>query len=186
MKVYQRQNYIYTSGFCEENIWWLIQSLSAEGLDIDRMSVLFFSNTEKSILVGNQLAVESGVPMLWDYHVVLQVKIGAIRWIFDFDTRLAFPEKFIIYCEKTFPQQAVIPEQYRTWMRTIPAQFYLKYFCSDRSHMQGRISADRFPDYPVIQPAEGDRRILLSEFWNMQKDIQECKIEPIAASKCMR
>lgn len=181
MKSYPRQNYIYTSGFCEENIWWLIKSLSTDGLDVNRMNVLLFSNTDKSILVTNQLAAEPGIPILWDYHVVLQFEIGAGRWVLDFDTRLAFPEKLVIYCEKTFPRQAVIAEQYRTWVRTIPAQFYLKYFCSDRNHMHGRIGDDSFPDYPVIQPAESERRILLSEFWNMQKTIEGCKVEPITA-----
>lgn len=179
MKSSQRQNYSYTARFCEENIWWLVRSLMHEGADIKPMYVLFFSNKEKSILVTNQRAAEAGRPILWDYHVVLQADIEARQWIFDFDTRLAFPEDLIIYRQKTFPQQAVIPAQYRTWVRSIPAALYVTRFYSDRSHMQGLISSDKFPPYPIIQPADGEQRILLSELWDMQKQIEGTEVKPL-------
>ena len=179
MKSCQRQNYRYTARFCEENIWWLIRSLTHQGADIKPMYVLLFSNAEKSILVANQRATEAGSAMLWDYHVVLRAGIDARQWIFDFDTRLAFPEEFVIYRQKTFPQQAVIPAQYRTWVRSIPAALYVTRFYSDRSHMRGRISSDKFPPYSIIQPADGEQPILLTELWDMHKQIEGTEVKPL-------
>lgn len=180
MKQHQPDNYIYTQGFCEENIWWLARSLSEEDYDIKEMEVLFFCNSDKSILVFNQRASDQGQPMLWDYHVVLQLTVDGQAFIYDFDTRLDFPVHRSIYCRNTFPVQTSIAERYRTWVRRIPAEGFLRHFCSDRSHMKHHVNDSCFPGYPPIQAEAGVEGIDISDYWNFQLQLPACKVEPIS------
>ncbi len=178
MKRFQPSQYRYTEFFCEENIWWLARSLIDEGFDEQHIKVLFFSNSDRSILLLNQRAAAPGQLIMWDYHVVLELSTEQ-PWIFDFDSRLAFPEQREVYLNKTFPPQNKIPRQFCSQVRIIPARDYLQYFSSDRSHMQGKIAATSFPDYPVIQPGQGQRHIDIAEYWDMSQVLEGCQVKPV-------
>lgn len=169
-------NYRYTAQFCEENIWWLAQSLQEQGFNIDWMEVIFFSNSKRKVVMMQQRYVPEGQLVVWDYHVVLKLHLDGGEWIFDFDSRLPFPVIYDKYRQYSFLRKSGLPEHLHIRVRVVPAHFYLSHFYSDRSHMHGLISVDRFPDYPIIQPAAGDRRIGLSELWNMEKDLDGCEL----------
>jgi hypothetical protein len=179
MKQGRRQDYIYTAGFCEENIWWLARSMVDEGYDINDIDVLYYCNSDKSILVFNQRARDRGQPMLWDYHVVLQLTVDDQVFIYDLDTRLDFPSHRPDYLRNTFPVQSLIPRHYRTWVRCIPAQEYVRHFCSDRSHMKGQVKDSCFPGYPPIQVEPGVEGIDVSDYWNMQLQLPGCSVEAV-------
>lgn len=176
MKEYQHKNYRYTARFCEENIWWLARSLADEGLDSKQMNVLFLSNSTSSIVVLNQRASPQGGAMLWDYHVILDALIEDERWIFDFDTRLNFPEKKVCYMSNTFPSQSAIPLCYRTRVRIIPATSFLRHFSSDRSHMEGYVPAEEFPPGAPIQAALNSESIDIRDYWDSERDISETQL----------
>jgi hypothetical protein len=171
MKHYDRKTFRYTPFFCEENVWWLVRSLLANGLRAERLQVLLFSNRMQSILLTNQRRGDDGRPVIWDYHVVLRARIDAQDWVFDLDTRLAFPAALDAYLSGTFPVQSLLPERYRTWVRSIAAISYLAHFYSDRSHMLGRLPISAFPDYPIIQPDDAANRIPLSEYRDMRRPL---------------
>ena len=173
MRSLQREHYPYTPLFCEENIWWLARSLLEEGLDATQMQVLFFSNADMQVVLMNQRAAGEGQLIIWDYHVVLRVNLDDSDWIMDFDTRLPFMTPLETYLQGTFPDQDELPEQYRAWVRSIPAKSYLEYFYSDRSHMKGRIPESAFPDWAIIQPDGKQERIALSDYWNMETSLDD-------------
>ena len=173
MKDYRPDQFTYTALFCEENIWLLAQALAEEGQSVQNMRVLFFSNPWKQLAMSNQKAAPEKEVIIWDYHVVLEVKLDERTWIFDMDSRLPFPSDMEEYFIASFPDQSALPEQYRAWVRSIPADSYLRQFYSDRSHMLDRLPADQFPPYPIIQPENGTERILLSDYWDMEKQLHD-------------
>ena len=110
---------------------------------------------------------------MWDYHVVLQAHLNRVDWIYDFDTRLPFPCQLADYLSLTVPNQSYLPEIYHTRIRRIPAATYLTRFCSDRSHMLGKIPADRFPGYPIIEANASYSPIPLSDYWDVTKELDD-------------
>lgn len=178
----EREDFRYTALFCEENIWWLAHDLVARGLPVANLQVLLFSNPAQSILMLNQRAAPSGRPIAWDYHVVLKGLADNGRWVFDFDTRLPFPVGFADYLRQSFPEQSLLPDAYRATVRVIPAAAFLSRFSSDRRHMQGRVPASAFPDYPIIEAADGASPITLAAYRDMQKDVGDgSRILPLEA-----
>jgi hypothetical protein len=173
MKPFHRDEARYTPLFCEENIWWLARSLVAEGIDADRLKVIFFSNPWQSIVLFKQRNAASGDPVCWDYHVVLQAELEGDSWIFDPDSRLPFPSRCSRYISDTFTDQSALPERFRAMARIIPAATYLTHFYSDRSHMIGQIPPEEFPDYPIIVPAADVAPIPLSAYRDMQRDLED-------------
>lgn len=159
----------YTANFCEENVWWLVKSLVSAGIAPERQRVLFFSNALRQVLLLQQAAAPPGQVLAWDYHVVLQVADDQGDWILDLDSRLPFPVPAQMYWTLTFPGQAQLPAMLRAAVRGVSAAAYLRHFHSDRSHMVGQVAPDAFPDYPVIAPAPGVKRITLAEYLDMDR-----------------
>ncbi|KAJ4495624.1 N-terminal glutamine amidase-domain-containing protein [Lentinula lateritia] len=96
------QDAAYTSHWCEENVYLLIQSFSRDSSlseDWDVFAV-FISNHSKTVALWNQkLSEELGCPVIWDYHVVAVLRSRNIStsvqsWVYDFDTRLGIPVTF--------------------------------------------------------------------------------------------
>ena len=80
------ENTIYTSCYCEENIYNLSKSLLLN--NIRNFDVIILSNFNKSVLLFNQSSSKlktSHYPVIWDYHVILSFNN---EFIVDFDTRL--------------------------------------------------------------------------------------------------
>lgn len=160
--------YLYTPLFCEENIWQLARRQLAEGASADSLWVLFISNPDRQVVMLRQRSAGEQGYVVWDYHVVLQ---SGDR-IFDFDTTLPFPVSAADYFLDSFPDQSTLSENYRAWLRRIPAQSFIERFYSDRSHMQGVVDKAEFPAWPAITPPN-DHAILLSDYWDMQKKLDD-------------
>ena len=142
----------YTPFFCEENCWQLVNSFSLDSLD--NYYVLFLTNETKTIALTNQKISPEGEFVIWDYHVI--VYNSQDKEIYDFDSRLNFPEEQNTYIEYTWGDQNRLPENYRTLLRVIPAKAYMSHFYSDRKHMLDNDGKELqpFPIWPCIM--EGD------------------------------
>ncbi len=173
MKSYKKSNYYYTALFCEENIWHLSHALRDEGFKEDNMTILFLTNKNKQIAIFKQLSAELEQAVIWDYHVVLMVKIKQSHYIFDFDTGLDFITSYEHYTKQSFP--ASIHPLYQSHCRMIPSHIYLQYFYSDRSHMKDIISAAQFPDYPAIL-SKSDKKINLYDLFDIEKKINSTSV----------
>jgi protein N-terminal glutamine amidohydrolase len=173
MTPYDKKDYLYTSLFCEENVWHLANKLIGQGMPADSLRVLFLSNKNKTIALFNQQAAEENKAVIWDYHVVLQLRFDNEEYIFDFDSRLPFPSLFDEYFFNTLPSPTNTPDDLKTAIRTIPAESYLKYFYSDRSHMKDIISDNEYPDYPIIKPDVKNIAISLFDYWDMEKELDD-------------
>ncbi len=143
----------YTSLFCEENIWKLVEYLQGNN-SIIAQDVLFIINPNRHIAIFEQAISNSNLPVIWDYHVILSAYTENGPVIYDFDSRLSFPVDLQTYFSSSFKHWYTLPEEYRPYLRVIEALKYFKNFYSDRSHMKGCIDIDEFPDYPIITPED--------------------------------
>ncbi|KAF9050684.1 hypothetical protein BDZ89DRAFT_940438 [Hymenopellis radicata] len=139
------QNSVYTKCWCEENIYFLAQHLATTlSLQDWSIHVVFISNHAKT---AN--ARELGLPVVWDYHVILVVHtllsdatVEPLAWIYDFDSAAPTPMSKAEYLATTF--RTDIPIEYHRlvkfpiWgrlvtqthfslFRIIPAAMYLKH-----------------------------------------------------------
>ncbi|KAG9318871.1 N-terminal glutamine amidase-domain-containing protein [Chiua virens] len=178
-------NSVYTSGYCEENIYWLVKRFSAPSGGEKRWDAfaVFISNPAETVALWNQrMCASKDKPMVWDYHVVLalcepqQVHSQSVSrfperadsgiWIYDLDTCLPLPCHSKVYIDQTFPLGTGIPLQYQSFFRVVPGEVYLANFASDRSHMlqvSGLNSSEgpRYlvepPPYPAICGTEAEK-----------------------------
>ncbi len=182
LKEYIKTQYLYTPLFCEENIWQLLQSLSATSaaaktmvnikIAIDKMWVLIITNPEQKIALINQQAAAVNQPIIWDYHVILLAEINHQYLIFDFDTRLSFVTPLQEYLQKTFIPPNKLPQEFIPYIRKVPAQSYLNKFYSDRSHMQNQIDARQFPPWPIINEHR-EHCIALADYLNTEQALDD-------------
>lgn len=161
MLKFDKSSYTYTSLFCEENIWKLIDSLSGDK-KIEALDVLFLLNESATVAIFNQLRSTIGQPVIWDYHVILCASINNKPYIFDFDSRCSFPSKIDDYFKDTFSDGFNISEKYQHLLKVINADDYYQHFTSDRSHMRGIIPESEFPKYEIIQDSNNQTELLLS------------------------
>ena len=171
-RTFNKQDYIYTPLFCEENIWHLCRSLTSARIPAEALSVLFLSNSNKEIVVLNQRFTSIREAITYDYHVILKYQPHDNETlVFDFDSRLAFPVDWKTYQLESFPDQSSLPPGLRMMIREIPADEYLDRFTSDRSHM-AHLPQPEHPQYACIQTSNRNYRIDLSEYWRMDTDIR--------------
>lgn len=138
----------YTPFFCEENIWQLVNRMSAE--DRNNSHILFITNKYKTCALMNQQAAEEGHCVIWDYHVILHNK--STNTIIDFDTRLETNITIEEYFRLTFGYQDKLPPAYRSSIISIKGEVYKEKFSSDRSHMldEHGHQVNNFPKWPLI------------------------------------
>jgi len=157
-----KSSFSYTSLFCEENIWKLIESL-LNYKSIKPLDVLFLINHSEKIAIFNQLKSELNQPVIWDYHVILSALIDDETVILDFDSRDSFPAKIDSYFRKTFSDWHHIAKDYQPLLKAINAEHYHQHFSSDRSHMRNIIPESEFPKYKTIQDNNSESALWLSE-----------------------
>ena len=160
-----RSNLVYTSCYCEENVWKLCEEIARRTRPLDSDSdvishchVAFISNPNKTVPIWCQRASHDPAshPVVWDYHVILifdsrakspdgrgRTKSASLSTtssssslVYDLDTVLSFPQKFSVYYEKSFHNDSELKPAYRRFFRVIPADEYLRRFASDRRHMR--------------------------------------------------
>ena len=139
----------YCPFYCEENIWHLCHEPNFDHADA---SVVVISNPGRGVLCwGQRAAAEEGMPVLWDYHVVLLHREST--WmIYDFDSTAQFPISAEDYLEHTFPQSEEVSGAFSPLFRIIAGKEYVENFVSDRSHRRdsdGDWSAPP-PEWPTI------------------------------------
>jgi hypothetical protein len=121
--------------YCEENIWY--RCSSAPGL-LESARVIFVSNARRSVAVWHQRAAASpGVPVVWDYHVILVAPEAGAWQVYDPDSSLGVPTNALAYLEACFPALPPGQAHLRPRFRVLPAQVYREELRSDRRHMRG-------------------------------------------------
>ena len=173
MQKFKKNNYLYTSLFCEENIWHLTQSLISQGIEENNINILFLSNEIRKIAIFNQLAANHDEIVVWDYHVILLAKTEGSLKVFDFDTRLPFPTDIDDYLHRSLPDN--IHNEYSSQFRLIPASKYIDFFYSDRSHMKNMISESLYPSSPLIL-SDSQYKMILTDLFNIEKTIKHTSI----------
>ncbi|KAJ3814832.1 N-terminal glutamine amidase-domain-containing protein [Lentinula lateritia] len=186
------QDAAYTSHWCEENVYLLIQSFSRDSSlseDWDVFAV-FISNHSKTasdlnihftlqVALWNQKPSEElGYPVIWDYHVVAvlrprNISTSVQSWVYDFDTRLGIPVTFHTYLLQTFSVNVL--DELQSYFRVVSANVFLDRFASDRSHMlaptsgnlEGPIYLKPVPPYPSIRGAHCTNAHNIMDFVSM-------------------
>lgn len=150
--------YLYTSQFCEENIWHLASSLIQQDINKTDLTVVFISNIKQHVALFNQKTAPDNQPVIWDYHVILIQQNRHQHLVFDFDSKCDFPVTLEEYLLASLPTAVQIHPDYQAAFRLVKASDFLHQFYSDRSHMTGLIDKQSFPDYtPVNQGIENTR-----------------------------
>jgi hypothetical protein len=140
----------YCPFWCEENIWHLCEHEAVLGRE---RFVLIVSNAIRGIAMWAQRAAEHpGLPVGWDYHVVLLVRDGANAEIWDLDSALGIPVAATTWLDRSFLELPPAAQTLAPVFRVIPAQDYRRQFSSDRSHMLDERGDPRqpAPPWPVI------------------------------------
>ncbi|XP_070535631.1 protein N-terminal glutamine amidohydrolase-like [Ptychodera flava] len=167
-----RDNCMYTSCYCEENVWKLCEYIKASHAErLQQLFVIFVSNENRTVPLWKQRAAHSEEePVVWDYHVFLIHYQNGDTKVYDLDTVLSFPCKFSTYSVQTFQSNDVVRLQYHRKFRIIPSETFLERFASDRSHMvKNGVWLAPPPSYPCIQLE--DSKMNLDEFISMDPNV---------------
>ncbi|XP_069051007.1 protein N-terminal glutamine amidohydrolase [Lepisosteus oculatus] len=164
-----RQDCIYTSCYCEENVWKLCEHImTRKQYPEDGVYAVFISNERKMVPIWKQKSSQGDKPVIWDYHVILlhESREGQ-TYIYDLDTVLTYPCPFAVYARDALQSDDFIKPAFRRKLRVVPAELYLKNFASDRSHMRDANGAWRVPPppYPCIETPES--KMNLDDFISM-------------------
>ncbi|XP_046462418.1 protein N-terminal glutamine amidohydrolase-like [Daphnia pulex] len=129
---------VYTSCYCEENVWHVCKYVKENhpGL-LDKCVAVFISNEKQTIPLWSQKQStdEKGL-VIWDYHVIFIYHAKENYFdVYDLDTTLPFPCSFEEYKTKALGLDHDLQTQFQRYFRVIPAEQYLTRFASDRSHM---------------------------------------------------
>ncbi|KAF7972662.1 hypothetical protein HWV62_17346 [Athelia sp. TMB] len=158
----------YAGCYCEENVFLLAQRFAGEAA-IERVFdifAVFISNASKTVALWNQrLAASPGDVVVWDYHVVLLLRIKAkhldaynqplrgqsAAWIYDFDSVVDSPS----------PWQSASVDQHDI---STHAECHGKFAGPERPHYSP------LPPWPAIRGAGARADVatnLMSTFVNM-------------------
>ena len=154
-EIFQKEMCVYTSCYCEENVWKLCQMIQVKDPSLlADTKVVFVSNFAKKVAFWCQKSGKDNknVPVVWDYHVILIHK-GQKDWLtYDLDTTLDFPTSIEDYFMKSFCPDIKKSSSYKPMFRVVDSEDFLEHFSSDRSHMKNKYGewlADP-PQYPAI------------------------------------
>lgn len=120
--------------YCEENIWQLCADPRAHG---ETRRVALISNPARQVALWFQRAAEeTGLPVVWDYHVVLFVHRGDRWWTWDLDCVLGVPLAAERWLDATFAGTAELPPTFAPHFRWLDAEHYHQNLATDRRHMR--------------------------------------------------
>ncbi|CAF3557978.1 unnamed protein product [Rotaria socialis] len=169
--VVNREQCVYTSCYCEENIWKLCECWKNNDPNhLNSLYAVFISNAQRIIPIWEQKSASNSEHLaIWDYHVILIDKSSSSTAIYDFDSTLSFPVSATDYVQQAIRDETNIAHRYHRLFRVISAQEYLDTFASDRSHM---LKEDKItymaspPSYPAISNEKSLNNI--NEFIDMK------------------
>lgn len=121
--------------------------------------VLVSSRSRRTSVYLQRLTLE-GIPILWDYHVVLYD--AERQLVFDFDSRLPFPCDAAEYMARTFRRTPHLSAEMVPLLRGVATPAFVADFYSDRSHM--RDAAGRYVQPPPPWPPPTTGTVALSEY----------------------
>ncbi|XP_048363966.1 protein N-terminal glutamine amidohydrolase [Sphaerodactylus townsendi] len=173
---------VYTSCYCEENVWKLCEYVRSQNqYPLEEFYAVFISNDRRMVPLWKQKSSCGNQPVIWDYHVILlHVSNANQNFIYDLDTALPFPCPFDTYVEEAFKSDNILDAAFRRKVRVVRADLYLKTFASDRSHMKDA-SGDWLkppPPYPCIETA--DFKMNLDDFISMSPDVGSGSVLPLS------
>lgn len=144
---------LYCPFWCEENIWHLCEHEAVVGRE---RWVLVVSNAIRGIAMWAQrAAAQPGLPIAWDYHVVLLVRDGAKSEIWDLDSALGAPVSATAWLEQSFLELPAAARVLAPVFRVVRAEDYRRQFGSDRSHMLDEQGCLRQPPPSWARIGEG-------------------------------
>lgn len=186
-KTFDKTKFVYTSQFCEENVYKMMRSL-VDTYDVNpsHLYAMFITNPPKSAMICSQkLGTESKDTLRgcvrWDYHVVMiysnqdektlkqllmstgskrrskKQKAKSFAHVYDFDSTLPFPTSLTKYLKESLPEHQPVDT---ICLRVVPATYLFHTFSSDRSHMKGQRVV--FPTYHPIRPNRWDQSAAVS------------------------
>jgi len=183
-QISSKPNQIYTSCYCEENIWHLCDKIKKSNISTENQTpyVIFISNDNKTVPLWSQSSSKSEDGLvIWDYHVILIIKTDQGSTVFDLDTNLQYPCDYNSYSQDTFKSDDNILEQFHRKFRVIPFEDFLLNFASDRHHMKDENGQwlQPPPDYPCIQTPKSTNNI--NDFISMKPN--SCPGEVVSLEK---
>ncbi|XP_012673954.1 protein N-terminal glutamine amidohydrolase isoform X2 [Clupea harengus] len=176
-----KEDCVYTSCYCEENIWKLCEYIKAQPQHcIQDVYAVFISNERRMVPLWKQKSCRRDQPVVWDYHVILLHTGNRESYVYDLDTTLPFPCPLSLYEKEAFRSDHGLKESYWRKLRVIPAETFLSSFASDRSHMKDEVGHWRMlpPSYPCLETAES--KMNLDSFISMDAQIGWGKVYSLA------
>ena len=153
----EKNKCVYTSCYCEENVWKLCQKVFQEKPEhLTRCKAVFLSNKRKAIPLWRQKAGQDENFVMWDYHVIFLEETELGTRVYDLDTTLPFPVEFETYLSEAICDESNFKDEFKRKFRVISAANFLKLFASDRSHMldQSGNYLKPPPDYEPIKTVD--------------------------------
>ncbi|MCJ8746246.1 hypothetical protein PDJAM_G00139600 [Pangasius djambal] len=125
-----REECVYTSCYCEENVWKLCDYIQAQAVcPLDEVHAVFISNENKTIPIWKQKSSRGGEPVIWDYHVVLlHMNPQAQSFVYDLDTTLPFPCPFDVYSREAFRSDELLKPKFRRRVKAVEENVYFHLF----------------------------------------------------------
>lgn len=144
----------YQACWCEENVWHLCADARVPD---GPKAVLVISNAARMVGVWRHRGAPEGLPMVWDYHVVLVVR-GSDTWrVWDLDSELGVDVPLAHWTKESFAGES---DQLAPRFRVIEASRYRAELVSDRSHMRGPGGAWSAPPPPWPSIGQGPSNLL--------------------------
>ncbi|XP_050442358.1 protein N-terminal glutamine amidohydrolase [Adelges cooleyi] len=170
MSIPLKSECIYTSCYCEENVWHLAKNILVANKNVSNWKcyVVFVSNSNKCVpLWKQQCSEQEGGLVFWDYHVFLMINYQDTTQVLDLDTTLPFPVTFSQYFEEAIKDDPRY-SKYGRYFRVIEAEKYIFTLSSDRRHMLNNNNEwlSPPPSYPPI--LNKDKQHNLSHFISME------------------
>ena len=173
----ERKNCVYTSCYCEENVYKFIEENSEY---FDDMYAVFVSNPRKQCAIWYQKSSNNPAetPVCWDYHVIVVAKKSLHFYVYDLDSSLPFPSDLNEYFSRCFrPSNSGIPQWWLQfafatghYFRPVDGHDFLAKFSSDRSHMIDNDTGQWLsppPEYqPIFKPDLGSNLMDFLDFEN--------------------
>ncbi|MBM4062732.1 MAG: hypothetical protein FJ265_16790 [Planctomycetes bacterium] len=153
----------YQASFCEENVWWLLQSPELP----EPRAAVFVSNRARTVATWGQRAAAGNDPIVWDYHVV--VLLPGLGVVVDLDDRERVGWPLREWLAHAF-RRGVEPE-FRPRFRVVDGEEFLASFSSDRSHMLDARGRPRAPFPPWPAPFDPERGMNLLRFVDLDDPI---------------
>ncbi|XP_027058290.1 protein N-terminal glutamine amidohydrolase [Pocillopora verrucosa] len=162
---------VYTSCYCEENVWKLCEQIRDEKeQNLSEYYSVFISNEKRQVPLWMQKSAKDPLaPVVWDYHVLLLRQVDAKCLIYDLDSILPFPCPFEQYVQQAIQNDRQLKKHFHRKFRVIPAEIFLSTFASDRSHMK-KPNGEWVKPPPPYSPIRSEESTMnLQEFIDMSQ-----------------